>query len=377
MDYFVTDFKNCLTPIIIFLTLFAIDFISGLCKGIFVEGVSSSKLRMSVPKFVGYFGMILMCILLDTLIITSTEIEYAPIGLICCVCFCIIEVSSIIENARALGINIPPVVTNVIDYIKTRLFNDKEQKGGGSGVTFTSWVNKYIGKKTDWDGVYGVQCVDLIDCYIADCLALKKGFWGNAKYWWLNRNKSAWLKNNFDFITPSYKNGELKTGDIGIRTSGTYGHIFIVKEPTANGKVKYYDQNADGKGTAMTLREKPYTSSYINGILRPKNQSNLKVATASAPVYNKGSRYILTAAVNVWTQPTTTSQIKRVKDLTADGRKNATSKNPNANAVLKAGTIVDAQAVSADNAGNIWLKIPSGYIAVYYKDKKRANWYNK
>ena len=126
MEYFVTDFKKCLIAVIIFLVFFVIDFIFGLCKGIFVEGVSSSKLRMSVPKFVGYFGMILMCILLDTLIVTSTDIEYAPIGLISCVCFCIIEVSSIIENARVLGINIPPIVTNVIDYIKGKVFSTKE-----------------------------------------------------------------------------------------------------------------------------------------------------------------------------------------------------------------------------------------------------------
>ena len=228
-----------------------------------------------MPKFVGYFGMILMCILLDTLIVTSTDIEYAPIGLISCVCFCIIEVSSIVENARVLGINIPPIVTNVIDFIKARLFNDKEQKGGAGALKFSKWISQYIGKKTDYDGVYGVQCVDLIDCYIDKCLGLKKGFWGNAKYWWTNRNSSKWLKNNFEFITLSYKNGELKAGDIGIRTSGTYGHIFIVKESTANGKLKYYDQNADGKGAAMTLREVPYTSAYINGILRPKDRNNI------------------------------------------------------------------------------------------------------
>ncbi len=275
MEYFVTDFKKCLIAVIIFLVLFVIDFVFGLCKGIFIEGVSSSKLRMSVPKFVGYFGMILMCILLDTLIMTSTDIEYAPIGLISCVCFCIIEVSSIIENARALGINIPPIVTNVIDFIKARLFNDKEQKGGAGALKFSEWINQYIGKKTDYDGVYGVQCVDLIDCYIDKCLGLKKGFWGNAKYWWTNRNSSKWLKDNFEFIAPSYKNGELKAGDIGIRTSGTYGHIFIVKESTANGKLKYYDQNYNGTGTGMTLREVPYTSAYINGILRPKDRSNI------------------------------------------------------------------------------------------------------
>lgn len=126
MEYFVADFKKCLIAIIIFLVFFAIDFILGLCKGFFIEGVSSAKLRMSVPKFVGYFGMILMCILLDTLIVTSTDIEYAPIGLISCVCFCIIEVSSIVENARALGANIPPIVTNIIDYIKGKVFSTKK-----------------------------------------------------------------------------------------------------------------------------------------------------------------------------------------------------------------------------------------------------------
>lgn len=152
-----------------------------------------------------------------------------------------------------------------------------EQLGGSSTLTFSGWIDKYKGKKTDWDGCYGVQCVDLIDCYIDKVLGLNIGFYGNAKYWWLNRSKSQWLKDNFEFITPKYKNGELKKGDIGIRTSGTYGHIFVIAEPTANGKIKYYDQNATGNGDAMTLREKPYNSSYINGILRPKDRSNIDV----------------------------------------------------------------------------------------------------
>ncbi|MBO5495303.1 MAG: CHAP domain-containing protein [Eubacterium sp.] len=143
-------------------------------------------------------------------------------------------------------------------------------------VKFSKWVEKYLGRKTDFDGAYGVQCVDLVDCYIRDVLELEIGFWGNAKDWWLDRNYSQWLKDNFVFVTPKYYDGELKTGDIGIRTSGTYGHIFIVKEPAKNGKLSYYDQNATGNGDAMTLRTKPFTSAYINGVLRPKNQKNLK-----------------------------------------------------------------------------------------------------
>ena len=155
-------------------------------------------------------------------------------------------------------------------------------------MKFSAWVKKFLGKKTDYDGMYGVQCVDLIDCYIHECLGLDKGFWGNAKYWWLNRKSSAWLKKNFDFVTPTYKNGELKKGDIGIRTSGTYGHIFVIAEATKNGKVKYYDQNATGNGDKMTLREKTYNSSTVNGILRPKNQTNLKEAKVYKTVKANG-----------------------------------------------------------------------------------------
>lgn len=166
-----------------------------------------------------------------------------------------------------------------------------EQKGGTNGMKWSAWVKKYNGKKTDYDGAYGVQCVDLADCYIAECLGLNIGFFGNAKYWWTNRNKSTWLKNNFDFITPNYKNGELKKGDIGIRTSGTYGHIFVIAEPTKNGKVKYYDQNATGNGDKMTLREKTYNSSTVNGILRPKNQKNLKEAKVYKTVKANGGLF--------------------------------------------------------------------------------------
>lgn len=197
----------------------------------------------------------------------------------------------------------------------------------------------------------------------------------------------------------------------------------------------------------MTPRQKPFTSSYVNGILRPKEapsvvkydkgsryiltadvnvwskpstssvrKGGLKEGTvlsavgvsedssgniwldtyqgyvpvyyngvkranyygkAEKPSYNSGSKYILTAYVNVWNKPSTSSGIKKVKDLTADGKKNASSSKPSDNAVLKPDTVVTALGVSEDSAGNIWLEIPSGYIPVYYKGIKRANWYNK
>ncbi len=155
-------------------------------------------------------------------------------------------------------------------------------------MKLNEFVKVYLGKKTDWDGVYGVQCVDLIDAYIEKVLELKVEYFGNAKTWWENRN-SEWLKEYFTAVTPKYKDGELKAGDIGIRTMGTFGHIFIVAEKNKNGKIKYYDQNASGNGEAMTLREKPYTKDYINGVLRPKNQSNLVKEETSVAKYGNAA----------------------------------------------------------------------------------------
>ncbi|MDE6752785.1 MAG: CHAP domain-containing protein [Eubacterium sp.] len=248
-----------------------------------------------------------------------------------------------------------------------------EQLGGASALTFEAWIKKYLGKKTDYDGVYGVQCVDLIDCYIDKCLGLKKGFWGNAKNWWTDRNKSTWLKNNFEFITPKYKNGELKAGDIGIRTSGTYGHIFIVSEPSANGKFKYYDQNATGKHEAMTLRTKAFTSENVNGILRPKNQTPFKAAVKkpAASSFKKGDVVTLTTNVNVRTGAGTSYKQKTVSQLTKDGKKNATSKLPLAKATLKKGTKVTIQSVETVGS-DIWAQIPSGWICLRCNGKNYA-----
>lgn len=85
---------------------------------------------------------------------------------------------------------------------------------------------------------------------------------------------------------------------------------------------------------------------------------------------------MLTTDVNVRTGAGTDYSRKRVRDLTADGRKNATTGNLTAYATLKKGTRVTAQKVITKGE-DIWLKIPSGYIAVYYKGNKYAVWAGK
>lgn len=140
-------------------------------------------------------------------------------------------------------------------------------------MNFTQWINSRVGKKIDYDGVYGVQCVDLIDDYIVNCLGLKIGFYGNAKDWWNKRNSNKWLKDNFEFIDP--RNTVAQKGDIGIRTSGTYGHIFIVAGWNSSNQIIIYDQNATGSHDKVTMRQISNTADKINGILRPKDRSKI------------------------------------------------------------------------------------------------------
>lgn len=94
--------------------------------------------------------------------------------------------------------------------------------------------------------------------------------------------------------------------------------------------------------------------------------SKPKSTAPAAPSFKAGNVYTLTTNVNVRKGAGTDYSIKKYKELTADGKKNAVTKLSFANAVLKKGTRVTAQQVI--KVGNdIWLKIPSGYIAVYYK----------
>lgn len=93
-----------------------------------------------------------------------------------------------------------------------------------------------------------------------------------------------------------------------------------------------------------------------------------KVVNVVKPAYKTGN-YKTTTAVNVRAGAGTNYRIKKVKELSADGRKHATSKNPNAYAVYKAGTEFTAQKI-IKQGNNWWAKTPSGYVCLQYGNEK-------
>lgn len=114
---------------------------------------------------------------------------------------------------------------------------------------------------------------------------------------------------------------------------------------------------------------------YIQTIMSIINSNNLTkydvVETGENSVdnsdrYIKGRNYTLQVDLNVRTGAGTSYKIKKYSELTVDGKKHAYLQT---NAVLKKGTVVtclDIIKVGQD----IWLKIPSGYVAGYYQGKE-------
>ena len=229
-------------------------------------------------------------------------------------------------------------------------------------MNFDEFVKNYLNKSTDYDKVAGVQCVDLIKVYLDKCLGIKAGAWGNAKDYYEGFNNVSALKNNFTRIanTPDFvpQKGDICVWGANISDEHNFGHIAIA---TGEGNTKEfytYDQNWGGK--PMKKCKHSYTA--FLGVLRPKNTTN---------PYKVGSVVTLTTNVNVRTGAGTNYAQKTVSQLTADGKKHATSTKGSDKAVLKAGTKVTLQTVTLDGS-DIWAVIPSGTICLRFKGKDFA-----
>ena len=114
--------------------------------------------------------------------------------------------------------------------------------------------------------------------------------------------------------------------------------------------------------------------SYINTIMAIIKDNNLTKYdnvqnvenSVENPSYIKGNVYTLQVDLNVRENAGTEYKIKKFNQLTIDGKKHAYIQE---NAVLKKGTKVTCLKECKDKKGNIWLQIPSGFIAGFYENK--------
>lgn len=140
-------------------------------------------------------------------------------------------------------------------------------------MTFDKWVKENLGKGIDYDGTYGVQCVDLVKHYIKNVLGVTPQSIGNAIEYYNKRKTSEYLTKNFKWIDNTTEFIP-KKGDLCVFTSKSgNGHISVA---TGEGTTSYfysYDQNfPKAKHEPMTKIKHSYTS--FLGVLRPKKKKS-------------------------------------------------------------------------------------------------------
>lgn len=197
----------------------------------------------------------------------------------------------------------------------------------------------------------------------------------------------VWMAKNWKCIYDYRSGGSLKNakkGDIVICmwSRGSRDHIGAVRsDSTSASQILTIEGNTSGSKVAKRTRDKenvfaiyrpPWvthnTPKSSQTATKPSQSTKKREQTAkktSAPTYTKGKTYAVQVDnLNVRTGAGTGYKVKSKKQLTADGQKHANSKGQ-----LMKGTRVTCQAVNKNN-GNIWIKIPSGWICAYYNGKK-------
>lgn len=115
---------------------------------------------------------------------------------------------------------------------------------------------------------------------------------------------------------------------------------------------------------------------YISTIMSIIKSNNLtkydkieavgNVENSKVPTYKVGKVYTLQVDLKVRAGTGTSARQKLYTELTADGKKHAYNQKY---AVLKKGTKVTCKDI-LKNGKDIWLRIPSGYVAGYYQGKE-------
>lgn len=137
-------------------------------------------------------------------------------------------------------------------------------------MTLEEFVIKYSGKKVDFDGIYGAQCVDLFRQYSKECLGISEhtgscSTSGGAKDLFLDYPKME--KEKKYFIRETKK--AMVQGDILIWDStetNKYGHVAIYLGKLNNSLIVFEQDGFKQDGAKINIRSK----NNLLGFLRKK-----------------------------------------------------------------------------------------------------------
>lgn len=136
-------------------------------------------------------------------------------------------------------------------------------------MSLKTFATRWLGKRTDQDGVFGYQCVDLIKTYAVEELGMTPGPWGNAIDYWTNVNHP--LTARYERVASQDPHG----GDIVVlkpTSTNQYGHIGIAVDSMTMLEQNGYSGDGDGQG-GDEIRHRLMPKDRIAGLLRPKGGS--------------------------------------------------------------------------------------------------------
>ena len=147
-------------------------------------------------------------------------------------------------------------------------------------MTLWQFIDKWIGKKLDWDNAWAGQCVDLFRYYCDEVLEIDQpaGVWGAANFW-SDFESDPVLVANFTKVENNADFTPLE-GDVMVwnfNAGGGFGHIAMCTgENTGTQYFKSFDQNWS-RVSYCEIVNHSYKNVY--GVLRPKekNMTDLEV----------------------------------------------------------------------------------------------------
>lgn len=148
-------------------------------------------------------------------------------------------------------------------------------------MVYDEFQKKYIGKAVDYDGVAGVQCVDLVDQYLKEIFGITGVYVSGAKDLWYNFSSFPALVKAFTQVANT-RDLIIKKGDIIIWGGGSWGHTGL---GTGNGDIDWFEsleENTLGRHEPTQLVKHCFNNKSgvdccypVLGVLRAKDQSKV------------------------------------------------------------------------------------------------------
>lgn len=171
-------------------------------------------------------------------------------------------------------------------------------------------------------------------------------------------------RNNYktnDTTGSSYGNYVKIKHDNGMYT--LYAHLKYMSVPVVKGEkvqkgqiIGYMGNTGHSFGAHLHFEVRDTKDVRIDPT--PYIDADLPSTEPTYPTGNYKTLYDMKVRDGVW------GRVKKVSELTADGKRNATSTNQYAYAVYKEGTIFTALEIIKHTDGSVWGRSPSGYICI-------------